>query len=58
MENESGTLTNYKFYCFNDKPEILYVSIGMANHETARISFVTVDWKLAPFGRTDYKSFE
>ena len=58
MEDKSGGLTDYKFYCFNGKPEFLYISTGMENHKTARISFVTMDWEFAPFGRTDYKPFD
>lgn len=61
MEDEGGSqigLTDYKFYCFNGVPKYLYVSAGLENHATARISFLTLDWKFAPFGRSDYKSFE
>ena len=58
MEDESGSLIDYKFYCFNGKPEFLYISEGLENHPTARISFVTMDWKFAPFRRTDYIGFE
>ena len=36
----------------------LYVSQGLENHETARISFLTPNWTFAPFERTDYKPFE
>lgn len=51
-------LTDYKFYCFNGKPRYLYISKGLENHETACISFLTLDWKLAEFGRSDYRPFE
>ena len=51
------SLTDYKFYCFNGKPEYLYVSTGLENHATASISFLTLDWEFAPFGRSDYKPF-
>lgn len=50
-------LRDYKFYCFNGEPKFLYLSEGLSNHATACISFVTMDWKFAPFGRTDYKPF-
>lgn len=49
---------DYKFYCFNGEPQFLYVSQGMDNHQTARISFVTLDWQLAKFQRSDYTMFE
>lgn len=61
MEDEGGAqigLTDYKFYCFDGVPKYLYVSSGLENHATARISFLTLDWKFAPFGRSDYKPFE
>lgn len=34
------------------------VSNGMDNHETARLSFLTMNWEKAPFGRSDYLEFE
>lgn len=51
-------LTDYKFYCFDGKPEFLYISKGLEDHSTARISFVTMDWQSAPYKRSDYMSFE
>lgn len=51
-------LRDYKFYCFNGIPQFLYVSEGMANHATAKISFVNMDWTLAAFARSDYLSYE
>lgn len=51
-------LIDYKFYCFNGKPEFLYVSQGLEDHKTARISFVSMDWKPMPFHRSDYLPFE
>ena len=50
-------LIDYKFYCFNGKPEYLYISTGLEDHTTASISFLTLDWEFAPFGRSDYKPF-
>lgn len=63
MEDEAskGTtlgLTDYKFYCFNGVPKLAYVSQGMENHNTARISFLNLDWTFAPFKRLDYKPFD
>ena len=54
----SKTLTDYKFYCFNGVPKFLYISKGLENHATASISFVTLDWTFAPYGRSDYKPFD
>lgn len=57
LTNHSG-LTDYKFYCFNGEPKYAYVSLGLENHDTAKISFVTLDWNIAPFGRTDFEEFK
>lgn len=58
MEDESGQgLIDYKFFCFNGKPQFLYVSKGLDNHSTALMSFVTLDWSIAPYERVDYQSF-
>lgn len=57
-DNDVDDLIDYKFYCVDGKEKFLYVSQGMENHETARISFLKTDWQFAPFKRSDYKSFE
>lgn len=58
MEDRSGAgLRDYKFYCFNGEPRFLYISEGLENHETATISFVTLDWDFAEYGRADYRPF-
>ena len=54
----SGSLRDYKFYCFDGIPKFLYVSEGLENHSTAKISFLTCDWQFAPYQRSDYKPFE
>lgn len=51
-------LVDYKFYCFNGEPKFLYVSEALDNHTHARISYLTLDWTFAPYGRTDYASYE
>lgn len=63
MENKDAMghnmgLTDYKFFCFNGKVEFLYISENLTDHEKARISFVTPDWKNAPFCRNEYKSLK
>lgn len=59
MENPGiKGLRDFKFYCFNGKVHYLYVSEGLENHPTAKISFVTPDWQLAPFGRKDYAQYD
>lgn len=54
---DSSGLMDYKFYCFNGKVRCLYVSRGMENHATAKVSFLTPSWEFEPFNRTDYKPF-
>ena len=49
-------LTDYKWFCFNGTPKFLYISHGLANHETATIDFYDINYKKMPFKRTDYKS--
>lgn len=59
MEDASGPdLNDYKFYCFNGEPKFLYLSQGLSDHSTASISYLNLDWTIAPFKRTDYKAFE
>lgn len=60
MEDERGAegLTDYKFFCFNGMPEMLYVSEGLSNHSTARISFYDMNGKQMPFRRSDYSPIE
>lgn len=59
MVDESGSeLKDYKFYCFNGIPYFLYVSQGLENHETARISFLNLNWSFASFSRSDYQPLE
>ena len=52
------SLTDYKFYCFNGEVKYLYISEGLEDHATAKISFLTPEWKFAPFKRSDYAPFE
>ena len=60
MENTDmnlNELRDYKFYCFNGEAKYLYVSEGLENHATAKISFLTLDWDFADFGRSDFSPF-
>lgn len=57
-DGHGSGLFDYKFYCFNGEPRYLYVSTGLENHETAQISFLTLDWTFAEFRRSDFKPFE
>ena len=57
-DNSTGELRDYKFYSFNGEPKLLYISQGLSNHETARISYLTLDWEKAPFKRNDFRDFD
>lgn len=57
QDNQHISLRDYKFYCFNSKVKYLYISEGLEDHSTAKISFLTSDWNFAPFNRLDYKPF-
>lgn len=60
MENTDMNLKelrDYKFYCFNGEAKYLYVSEGLENHATAKISFLNLDWSFADFGRSDFAPF-
>ena len=50
-------LRDYKFFCFSGEPRFLYISEGLEDHSTASISFLEMDWRFAPFRRSDYKPF-
>lgn len=61
VENEDNSinsqptgLTDYKFFCFNKKAKMLYVSNGMENHSTAQMSFFDMHKNKLPFYRNDY----
>lgn len=57
MESDGDEeLIDYKFFCFNGEPRFLYVSHGLARHETATIDFYDLNYQRMPFKRTDYKS--
>ncbi len=57
-QSKQDGMIDYKFYCFNGEPKFLYVSTGLDNCKTARISFVSLDWKKMEFYRTDYMQHE
>lgn len=57
-DSKQKVLKDYKFYCFNGIPKYLYVSEGLDNHKTAKISFFDMDFNFAPFKRKDYEPFQ
>ncbi len=56
--SDGGDLRDYKFYCFEGVPTFLYISEGLQDHSTARISFYNMDFSAAPFKRTDYEPLQ
>ena len=57
-DKKSKTLVDYKFFCFNGSPKLLYVSEGLENHSTARISFFDLEGKRLPFYRNGFQPFD
>lgn len=51
-------LVDYKFFCFGGEPKFLYVSKGLEDHSTAKISFFDLEGKLMPFYRKDFSPFD
>lgn len=58
MTDNGSDLRDYKFFTFDGEPQFMYVSEGMDNHETAKVSFYSLDGELLPFHRIDYKPFD
>jgi len=50
LEDETGELRDYKFYCFNGKPAFMQLEIGRGTTHNTR-NFYDMDWKLLPFGK-------
>lgn len=50
LEDETGELRDYKFFCFNGKPTYMQLEIGRYSGEHIR-NFYDMDWNLMPFGK-------
>ncbi len=57
-ENAKIQMRDYKVFCFNGEPKVLYISEGLENHKTVHISFVTLNWQFAKYMRSDYASLD
>lgn len=55
-ERQKTSLVDYKFFCFNGKPQFMYVSEGLEDHSTASITFADLQGNVLPFHRADYKA--
>ncbi len=51
-------ITDYKFFCFNGKPEFVYVSTDLIHDRQAQIGFFYLDGKKMPLKRDDYTDIE
>lgn len=58
MDDGHDGLRDYKFFNYNGKGMYVYVSEGLENHSTAKISFYDLEGKQMPFRRLDYKGFD
>jgi len=47
-------ITDYKFFCFNGKPNCIYVSTDLVHDRQAQIGFFYTDGKKMPLHRDDY----
>lgn len=50
LEDESGDLKDYKFYCFNGSARFMQLEIGRSTNRNIR-NFYDVNWNLLPFGK-------
>ena len=50
LEDSSGGLADYKFFCFNGEPRFLQVNQGRDTNDHTQ-NFYDLDWKLQPFGK-------
>ncbi len=56
MEDKNcSSLTDYKFFCFNGEPKLMYMAVGLDDHKTASMSFYDMNFKLTDCKRKDYK---
>ena len=49
------SITDYKFFCFNGKPEYMYVSHDLIHDRQAKIGFFYLDGTKMPLRRDDYE---
>lgn len=58
LGTDDNSLIDYKFFNFNGSSKFIYISEGLENHNTARISFFDFEGHQLSFKRLDYKPFE
>lgn len=50
LEDASGGLMDYKFFCFNGEPQFAQANLGRNTQQHVQ-NFYDMDWKLKPFGK-------
>lgn len=50
LEDETGELRDYKFFCFNGKPAFMQLEVGRYTDHNTR-NFYDMNWNLMPFGK-------
>lgn len=50
LEDESGGLQDFKFFCFNGEPRFMQLEVGRYTDHNTR-NFYDMDWNLMPFGK-------
>ena len=50
LEDESGGLLDYKFFCFNGQPQFMQLEVGRYTSNNTR-NFYDMGWNLLPFGK-------
>lgn len=50
LEDETGELRDYKFYCFNGKPAFMQLEVGRGTEYNTR-NFYDMEWQIMPFGK-------
>lgn len=57
--NDSDSLIDYKFYCFNGEAKFLYVSLANIRNGVKKdlITYYDLNWDNVPFGRLDHEAF-
>lgn len=51
LEDDSGALMDYKFYCFNGEPRFLQVNVGRGTAHSTQ-NYYDLNWQLLPFGKS------
>lgn len=50
LEDDTGGLLDYKFFCFNGEPRFMQLEVGRYTDHNTR-NFYDMDWNLMPFGK-------